>query len=130
MSFTAKDIFNNNDIDKVIKKLTLNDLTRLFHALELEENEIDQAKGDAQRADVENKAKRVLTHWKKTYPQKATLGTILAALKEANINHMQMLEQKWKGKVLSNEGNFIAFFFFFFFKKKIPILDILMLFEK
>ena len=84
----------------MIRKLTPNDLTRLFHALELEENEIDQAKGDAQRADMENKAKRVLTHWKKTYPQKATLGTILAALKEANnINHMQMLDQKWRGKV-------------------------------
>ena len=104
--FIATDNFNNDDIDKVIGKLSPNDLTKLFHALELEDDEIDQAKGDANRADVEAKAIRVLTYWKKTYHDKATLRAILDALKEVeNNDHMQQLDQKWVGKVLSNEGN-------------------------
>ena len=85
-------------MDKVIGKLSPNDLTKLFHALELEDDEIDQAKGDDQRADVEAKAVSVLTYWRKTYYEKATLRAILDALKEAgNIDHMQKLEQIWRG---------------------------------
>ena len=98
----------------MIGKLSPNDLTKLFHALELEEDEIDRAK-DVQRADVEAKAVRVLTYWKKTHPEKATLRAILDALKEAeNIDHMQELEQKWRGvgKLILMRVSSSLFFFF------------------
>ena len=80
----------------MIGKLTPNDLTRLYHGLEIEDEDIDKAKG-SNRADVEEKARRVLTFVKKAYPVKYTLENILAGLEEAKkIDHMQQLDKKWK----------------------------------
>ena len=90
---------DDNDINNVIGKLTPNDLTQLYHALDLEDEDIERAKGDLSKTTAEVKAQNVLSFWKSRSTQKGTLGDILQALEQIkNIDHKEKLEKIWKGK--------------------------------
>lgn len=94
--FVDTDKANDTDINEVIGKLPPNDLIRLYHGLEIEDDDIDIAKG-SNRADVEEKARRVFSMVKREHPEKYTLEKILAGLEKAkNIDHMEKLDAKWK----------------------------------
>ena len=85
--------FHEADIKNVIQQLGSNDIIKLFRTLGLEQNFIDR-KRNAQRANVEQQANRVLNDWIEVV--QPTIGELLDALREAeNTNAAEELEIEW-----------------------------------
>ena len=79
--------------------LTSSQLHKLFKALDLPDNEVENAERNADTKDVALQADKVLHHWRNTRGRTATKQAILRALEECEYEDaIEFLLKEWSMK--------------------------------
>ena len=92
------DKVTSRDIGDVIRLLGTDDFHELFHALDINDSDIEKEKKNADSAHPGQQARAVFNFWIKTKGKEATRQAILGALERCgNIEDKEILEDIWDG---------------------------------